>query len=111
MDVPEVDPAEAIRLLDDGAVLLDVREDDEWAEGRSPRATHIRLSELPGRVAELPRDRTVVAICHLGGRSHRAATFLLAQGLTAVNVTGGMKAWIDGGHAVVTETGEPGTVS
>jgi rhodanese-related sulfurtransferase len=110
VDIPQVDPAEANRMLGDGALLLDVREDDEWAAGRSPAATHIRLAEVPERFGELPEDTTVVAICRAGGRSQQAAEFLVAQGVAAVNMTGGMRAWAEAGYDVVAETGEAGTV-
>ncbi|MFP5369839.1 MAG: rhodanese-like domain-containing protein, partial [Actinomycetes bacterium] len=43
--------------------LLDVREDDEWSAGRIDGATHIPLSQLPARLDELDRDRTVVTVC------------------------------------------------
>lgn len=110
MDIPLVFPDEANRLLGEGAFLLDVREDDEWVAGRSSVATHIPLAEVPTRMGELPEDRTVIAICRAGGRSEKAAEFLLAQGVYAVNMAGGMRAWAAAGYDVVTETGEPGTV-
>lgn len=82
--------------LPDGVVLLDVREDDEWAAGRAPQARHIPLGELPERLAELPEERPVVVVCRSGGRSARAVAFLLEQGYDAVNLTGGMLAWQEG---------------
>lgn len=110
MDIPQVDANEANRMLGEGALLLDVREDDEWTAGRAPAATHIRLAEVPERFGELPEDTTVVAVCRAGGRSQQAAEFLLAQGVYAVNMTGGMRAWAAAGYDVVTETGDPGSV-
>jgi rhodanese-related sulfurtransferase len=110
VDIPQVDPTEAHRMVSDGAVLLDVREDDEWAAGRSPTAIHIRLAEVPERFAELPPDLTVVAICRVGGRSQQAAEFLSAQGIEVVNMAGGMRAWAEAGYEVVSATGDAGTV-
>jgi rhodanese-related sulfurtransferase len=110
VDVPQVDPAEAAKLIAEGAVLLDVREDDEWAAGRSPAAMHIPLAEVPERVEELPAGKTVLAICKAGGRSQRAAEWLQAQGIDAVNVAGGMLAWAADGNDVVAESGQAGTV-
>lgn len=99
--VPEVDIAEAKRLVDAGALLLDVREHDEWNAGHAPDAKHIPLGEVQRRSDELPEDRDVVAICGMGGRSARATEALLRQGYRVVNVAGGMKAWAAAGYPVV----------
>ena len=56
----------------DGAWLLDVRENDEWAAGYAPGARHIPLGELGARTAEIPQDQTVYVICRSGMRSGRA---------------------------------------
>ncbi len=78
----------------DDLVLLDVREASELAVARFPHAQHLPLATLPLRLAEVPRDRTVVVACHHGGRSARAQQFLRAQGYTDVwNLEGGIDAW------------------
>lgn len=77
-------------------LLLDVRERDEWDEVRAPGAVHVPLHELPGRlddVRALVGEGRVSVVCHLGGRSAQATAFLLAQGVPARNVEGGMNAW------------------
>ncbi len=98
---------EAVSLISDGALLVDVREDDEFSNGRSADAVHIRLSELPDRLDELPRDRQIVCTCRSGGRSGRATEFLLAQGFDVVNLEGGMLAWQEAGIPMVADAGEP----
>ncbi|MFN8621219.1 MAG: rhodanese-like domain-containing protein [Chloroflexota bacterium] len=97
--VPAADiaPAEANQRWDAGALLLDVREQDEWDAGHVPGATHIALSELASRVGELPTDKTILVICRSGNRSLQAREILTAAGLTATSVTGGVKAWRDAG--------------
>lgn len=81
--------------------ILDVREPIEFASGRVPGATLIPLGELEERVAEVPRDRPVLAICHSGQRSLAAAAMLLALGYGDVsNVDGGTAAWIERGYPV-----------
>ncbi len=108
-DLPEIDVAEAARRLQSRQVLLlDVREDDEWAAGRAPDATHMALSEL--RPAEVPTDRPVIAMCRSGNRSGKAALELAAAGLDVTNITGGMKAWEAAGLPVITDGGAPGVV-
>ena len=108
--VPQVGPEEGARLVEDGAHLLDVREPDEWAAGHAPAATHVPLGEVPLRADQLPTDRPVVAICRAGGRSQQAAEFLRQQGVDAVNLAGGMRAWHAAGLDVVTDDGAGGTV-
>lgn len=84
--------------LADDAVLLDVREDDEWGAGRAPQAVHIPLGELPQRLDDLPAQRPLAVVCRSGGRSARATQFLLGQGVDAINVSGGMQAWASAGR-------------
>lgn len=98
------------RLITDGAVLLDVREADEWARGHAPQAVHVPLSELGDRLGEVPADRPVLAICHGGGRSGRVTEALTQRGYDVRNVTGGMSAWEQAGLPVVDNEGGPGQV-
>lgn len=79
--------------MPNGAWLLDVREDDEWAAGYAPGARHIPLGQLGARTAEIPQDQTVYVICRSGVRSARAAQALAAAGWEAINVAGGMQDW------------------
>ncbi len=92
-EMPEVAVTEAIIQVAAGALLVDVREQDEWDAGHAPTAQFLPLSALTERLDELPRDREVLVICQLGGRSARATALLNAEGFTAVNVLGGMQAW------------------
>jgi rhodanese-related sulfurtransferase len=92
------------------AVLLDVREDDEWARGHAPDAQHIPMAEVPGRLAEIDLDKDLYVICHAGGRSQRVAAYLQRNGFDAVNVEGGMLAWTAAGRPVVTDDGSPGAI-
>lgn len=76
-------------------MVIDVRRPDEVAEhGYIPGAMHVVLDTLPLRLEEIPREKTLVFVCQLGGRSARACAFLTAQGFThVVNMKGGMSAW------------------
>ena len=89
----------------DGAWLLDVREDDEWAAGHAPGARHIPLGELSARAGEVPQDQAVYVICRSGARSARAAQALAAAGWEAINVAGGMQDWATAGRPMTTDSG------
>jgi rhodanese-related sulfurtransferase len=106
-----VGPVEAQRLVEEGAFLLDVREQSEWREGRAPRATHIPLGSLSQRLGELPKSRTIVAVCRSGRRSSSAASQLRSSGYTVLNLSGGMQAWQAAGLPVVRGGGKPGRVA
>ena len=103
----DVEVVEAARLTGAGlALLIDVREDDEWAAGHAPAAVHVPLGRLPQ--TQLPADLPVLAICRSGNRSAAAATLLLARGVDARNVTGGMQAWQAAGLPIIPGDEPPG---
>jgi len=80
------------------AFVLDVREPDEFAHGHVPGAVNIPQADLATRLDEIPRRRRVLAICHAGHRSLRAAQFLKQVGYRDVaSVRGGTLAWIEAG--------------
>jgi rhodanese-related sulfurtransferase len=109
-DVPEVTASEGARLVQEGALLLDVRETDEWQAGHAPDARHLPMREVPARIGEIPNDRRIVTICRSGGRSRAVAEALLGAGYDVVNVAGGMHAWEAADLAVETDEGVPGAV-
>ncbi len=74
--------------------LLDVREPAELVAASVAGAVHIPMGDVPARLGDLPQDREIVVLCHVGGRSLRVANFLAAQGFQPVtNLTGGITAW------------------
>jgi rhodanese-related sulfurtransferase len=96
-------PAIGVADLPDGAVLLDVREDDEWGAGHAPEARHVPMSQLTGRLDEVPPADPLYVICRSGNRSARVVAFLSQQGVSAVNVAGGMQSWAAAGRPMVAE--------
>ena len=86
-----------------GGLVLDVREPSEWAGGHIAGATLIPLGELPARLAELSKDRTIVVVCHSGNRSAQGRDILRDAGFPSVtSIAGGMTAWLAAGLPVVT---------
>lgn len=106
-DFPQVPVAD----LSDDAVILDIREQDEWDRGHAPGAVHIPMSELPARVDELApfldRDEPLVITCRSGGRVARVMPWLEQQGYEVANLDGGMRAWHGAGKPMETADGTP----
>ena len=96
-----VDVQEASRRQAAGAVLIDVRQPEEWQHGHAPGARLIPLGSLGNRVADVPRDQDVLLICRSGNRSGTAQRQLQQLGYEHVfNVSGGMNAWTGAGLPV-----------
>ena len=110
--VPAVSVQEAATLLadgHDGALIVDVREPNEYTQARAAGAVLLPLGQLNTRFAELPRDRKLLMMCRTGGRSQNATRFLNQQGFeNAVNVSGGIVAWHNAGLPTKTGTLDPG---
>jgi rhodanese-related sulfurtransferase len=108
--VRELDPLAADDAARDGAILLDVREPEEFDAGHAPGAVPLPLGALAARAGELDLGVPVVCVCRSGHRSAHAAAALTSLGLDAVNLAGGMLAWAAEGLPVVTGTGGAGAV-
>lgn len=98
----EITVAQAAALLDNpDVVFIDVREQDEYDAGHIPGVTLIPLGSVPARMNEIPKDKTVVAVCRSGNRSGQATQFLRDQGFDNVhNMAGGMNQWSQAGYEV-----------
>ena len=77
-----------------GAFLLDVREPAEVAAGTIPGAVNIPLGDLRGRLAELPKERPIVAFCKVGQRGYFAERILAQRGYDVFNLSGGYTTWL-----------------
>ena len=95
--VQQLTPAEARELLarDAGTVLLDVREDWEFARVHVEGSRPIPMDELPDRLEELNPEHTLVVLCHHGNRSQQVAIWLQSHGYDVNNVAGGIEAWAE----------------
>jgi rhodanese-related sulfurtransferase len=109
--IPTIDVQEAAarRAGPDKAIVVDVRELDEFATVRLEGAALLPMSTFADRHAELPKDRPLLVMCHVGGRSAAATAFLIRSGWTnAINVAGGIDAWERAGLPVRRGVVEPG---
>ncbi|HVS99396.1 MAG TPA: rhodanese-like domain-containing protein [Solirubrobacterales bacterium] len=100
-----VSRAEAREMIAAGAQLVDVRVDHEWETGHLPGATHITLSDLAARAAELDRDRPVILYCRGGSRSDMATVALAEAGYDAAKLSEGAVGWEEEGLPLEPEGG------
>lgn len=99
-----VDVRQASSMSQQGALLLDVREQDEYAAGHAPNAQLIPLGQLSSRLPEIAayKDKPIVVMCRSGRRSAKAVALLQEAGYSQVsNVKGGIQAWEGEGLEVV----------
>lgn len=107
--VKEICPTTTQERIKNGALLIDVRENDEVAALAYdvPNSLHIPLSDFENRYLEIPKDKDVVMVCRSGGRSLRAAGFLVNHGYTnVVNMKHGIEKWVQKGFPTKGETKE-----
>ena len=94
--IEQADTLKATRLFNDDALILDVREDKEYAAGHIPKAKHIPLGSLSNRIKELDKhkNKPILVTCRSGQRSARACGMLKKAGFeTVFNQAGGIIAW------------------
>lgn len=90
----------AARLQAGGWQLLDVRTDEEVAEGLIAGATHIEMAQLSIRAGEIERERPVLVYCRSGVRSAAAVEAMRGAGWDAYDLAGGILAWAEAGLPV-----------
>lgn len=99
--IKQISPQEAVMLFNhQDALVLDVRENSEYADGHIAKAKHIPLGQLNKRMAELDKykDKPIVAVCRTGSRSGHACGVLRKAGFANVsNLAGGISAWEQAG--------------
>lgn len=82
-------------------MLVDVRNDGEWGEGRIPNARHFMLGRLPEHVGDIVNGKPIVVQCRSGARSAIGASILKAHGVeNVINMAGGIMAWEAAGYPV-----------
>lgn len=101
MPISEIEVSALAARVADGALVIDVREPDEYTAGHVPGAQLIPLATVPDHLHRFRTDGPTYVICKAGGRSMRACEIAADEGYDVVNVTGGTGAWIDSGRDVV----------
>lgn len=94
---PEVDVNTALKMIEDGATLLDVREPNEWRQIHAKSAVPLPLGQVSpnnAQLKKLDKEKPVVVICASGMRSQVGAQKLRDMGFDATSLRGGMSAWL-----------------
>ncbi len=98
--IREISPAEASQRQQEGALLVDVREAEEFAKEHAPGAVHLSRGTIELTIEELAPEMATPIMCYCGGggRSALVADNLQRMGYTNVaSVAGGFKGWKDQG--------------
>lgn len=110
MSLPTIKPSDARRLLDGGAVLIDIREADEHARAKIPGARHMPLSKLDEMDVAVHEGKPVIFHCRSGARTLANAPRLagkIGESCEAFIVAGGLDAWRKAGLPVVADRRQP----
>lgn len=91
----------------DGLTVVDVREPNEWQAGHLAGSVLLPMSELGARIDEIPTEGQVLVVCAVGARSARVVQYLVAQGVDAMNLDGGLVEWQAAGRPLVSESNDP----
>ena len=94
-DINEIQPSDLEQLMreDENIIVIDVREDEEVAQGMIEGAIHIPLQTIPDAKDELDKNKHYTFVCRSGGRSTKAALYMEEHGFKVTNMTGGMMNW------------------
>lgn len=76
-------------------VIIDVREDEEVANGMIQDALHIPLQQIPEKISDLSKEQEYILVCRSGARSMKAALYMEEEGFKVANMVGGMLDWTD----------------
>lgn len=99
--IVSVDTVAELVAAEADVVVIDVREDWEFAQGRIPGARWLPMAQIPGRLDDIPRDVPVILACRSDNRSGQVYQFLRQQGFENVhNMRGGMVHWVASGHDI-----------
>jgi rhodanese-related sulfurtransferase len=94
-DIKTITTEELKRKLEAGEnlLLIDVREDEEVANGKIPGAKHIKMGDIPANLDYFDKDKEYIFVCRSGYRSERVCEYLQEQGYKVRNMVGGMLEW------------------
>ena len=90
-NTPSIQPEQVEDSMENGYLLIDVREDDEWQACHHINASHIKMGEIPSNLEKFEKEKKYIIVCRSGGRSAKVTDFLVENEIDALNLSGGMK--------------------
>ena len=103
MAVSEISVNELTSFVENGSLVIDVREPDEYESGHIPGAILVPISTVLSSTNEFQSEETIYVVCRSGCRSMQACEMLHEVGISnVVNVAGGTMGWIALGNEIVT---------
>lgn len=101
----EISASAAYQKFLEGAFVLDVRTQEEWAQAHIEGSTSIPLDELSNHLDELPQDRDILVVCLLETRSKEGVNILRQAGFSRTScISGGLQAWNSAGYPLISST-------
>lgn len=107
---PSVQPNEVENLIQEGCVLVDVREIDEWTSGHHVNAIHIPMGEIMENMNSFHQNEKYIFVCRSGSRSARVTNYMISQEIEAYNMSGGMKELRNFTKKIYDSEGNPGKI-
>ena len=108
--IPSVQPNEVENLIEEGCVLVDVRENDEWTSGHHVGAIHIPMGEIIENMNNFHQNEKYIFVCRSGSRSARVTNYMISQDIEAYNMSGGMKELSNFTENIHDSEGNPGQI-
>ncbi len=98
-----VDPNQAVKLINNDAIILDLRNPDAYSRGHIVGAKNVQHDEVDAKLGQLDKSKPVIAVCDAGISSAKVVDKLRKAGFeSAWGIKGGMNAWSQDGLPVVT---------
>ena len=107
---PSVQPNEVENFIQEGCVLVDVREIDEWTSGHHVNAIHIPMGEIINNMNSFHENEKYIFVCRSGSRSASVTNFMISQDIEAYNMSGGMKELRSFTEKIYDSEGNPGQI-
>ena len=107
---PSVQPNEVENFIQEGCVLVDVREIDEWISGHHVDAIHIPMGEIMENMNSFHQNEKYIFVCRSGSRSARVTNYMISQDIEAYNMSGGMKELRNFTKKIYDSEGNPGQI-
>jgi len=96
----EVNVDQAYQMYQSGALIIDLRTQQEWDEYHAPNTLLVPLDQLSNRLNQIPKDRQIVVVCRSSNCSQAGRDILIAAGYNAASMNSGLQEWFAKGYPI-----------